>query len=76
MDDIKVIKDSDNKRVKREIDSRLQNLLLEGHMATRKEAQYLIFSSPANRVPRPKLTRNEIPLLIRETGDSILADIL
>ena len=62
---VKVIKDLDNKRVKKEIDPPLHNRLIEGHVATTGEVRPLISSSPASRVPQPKLGRNKTQLFIR-----------
>ena len=50
-DDIEVVKNLGNKRLKREIDPCLQNRLAEGHMATRGEVQSLIPGRLASRVP-------------------------
>ena len=62
--------------MEREINSRLKNHLVEGHVAPRGEVRSLISSSPASRVSQPKLERNETQLLVRETGDLVLEDIL
>ena len=75
-DEIEIVKNLDNKRVKQEIDPRLQNHLAEGHVAARGEVQSLIPDSPTNRVPQLKLARNETQLLVRETRDLFLTDIL
>ena len=74
-DDVKVVKSLANKRVKREIDPCLQNHLDESHIAASGEMWSLIPSSPASQVPKPKLTKNETQLLVRETRDLVLADI-
>ena len=74
-DNIKVIKDLDNKRVKREKDPRLQDRLAKGHIVARGEVQSLISGSPTSRVPQPKLTRNETQFLVRKIRDPVLTDI-
>ena len=53
-DNVKVIKDLDNKRVKREEDSRLQNQLAKSHLAVRREVGSLVSGGPASRVPQPQ----------------------
>ena len=74
-DNVKVIEDLDNKRVKREEDPRLQNRLTKSHIAMRKEVQSLISGSPASQIPQPKLMRDETQLLVGKTRYLIFADI-
>ena len=50
-DDVKIVEELDNKKVKQEIDPRLQNRLTKGHIAMRGEVRSLVFSYPASRVP-------------------------
>ena len=47
-DDIEVIKDLGDERVKQEIDPHLQNHLAKGHVAARGMVRSLIPSSPAS----------------------------
>ena len=63
-DDVKVIKDLDNKKVKREIDPYLQNRLAECHVTIKGEVRSLIFDSPVSRVPQPKLARMKPSFLL------------
>ena len=74
-DNVRVIEDLDNKKVKREEDPCLQDRLAEGHIVEKGEVRSLIFGSPASRVPQPKLARNETQLLVRKTRDPVLADM-
>ena len=75
MDDSEVIKDLGDKRMKQEINPCLQNHLAKGYVATRGKMQFLIPSSPASLVPQLKLMRNKTQLLVRNSRDSVLADI-
>ena len=75
-DNVKVIEDLDNKRVKREEDPCLQYRLAKSHIAARREVRSLISSSPASLIPQPELTRDETQLLIRKTRYPVLTDIL
>ena len=75
-DNVKVIEDLDNKRVKREEDPCLQNCLTKIHITARREVRSLISDSLASRIPQPKLTRDETQLLIGKTRYPVLVDIL
>ena len=75
-DDIEVVNNLGNKRVKREIDLCLQNHLTKGHVATRGEVRSLSPNSSVSQVPQPKLARNKIQLPVGETRDPALVDIL
>ena len=57
-DNVKVIKDMDNERMKREEDPCLQNRLAKGHIATRRKVLSLVSGSPTRRIPQPILTRD------------------
>ena len=74
-DNVKVIEDLDNKRVKREEDPRLQNRLTKSHIAMRKEVRSLISGSPASQIPQPKFMRDETQLIVGKTRYLIFADI-
>ena len=74
-DNVKVIEDLGNKRVKWEEDLRLQNRLTKSHIAARGEVRSLIFDSSASRVPQPKLARYEAQLLVRKTKCLVLTDM-
>ena len=74
-DDMKVINDLGDERVKREIDPRLQNCLAKSHEAVKEEVRPLIPGSPASRVPQLELARNETQFLLRKFEDPVLADI-
>ena len=58
-DNVKVIEDLDNKRVKREKDPHLQNHLTKGHIAAMRKVQSLFPKSPTSRIPQPILKRDK-----------------
>ena len=70
-DHVKVIKDLDNKRMKRKEDP-IQNRISKCHIATRRKVRSLIPSSPVSQMPQPILTRDETQLLVGKTRSLVL----